>query len=90
MWVVLETQEATKALDKLPANLVEKYNAWVAIVGASGPSGLRAIKGFHDEALAGNLQGYRSSRLNLQWRIVYSVEATTVTVTVERITRHKY
>jgi hypothetical protein len=27
----------------------------------SGPPGLRAIKGFHDEALAGEWKGHRSS-----------------------------
>jgi plasmid maintenance system killer protein len=90
MWTVLETGDAAKTLNKLPTNLVEKYNAWVAIVRADGPNGLRAIKGFHDEFLAGNLKGFRSSRLNIQWRIVYSVEAELVTVTVDRITPHAY
>jgi len=37
----------------------------------SGPPGLRLIKGFHDEALLGERQGYRSSRFGLQWRVIY-------------------
>jgi len=51
---------------------------------------LRAIKGFHDEKLRGKLSHLRSSRLSLQWRIIYRVDANTVTVTVERVTPHKY
>jgi mRNA-degrading endonuclease YafQ of YafQ-DinJ toxin-antitoxin module len=56
----------------------------------SGPQGLRAIKGFHDEALKGQLAGLRSSRLGLQWRVIYSVQSNQVRVNVERVTPHKY
>ena len=38
----------------------------------SGPPGLRAIVGFHDEALSARWKGHRSSRLGLQWRVVYT------------------
>ena len=38
-----------------------------------GPQGLRKIKGYHDESLKGIWHGYRSSRLNNQWRIIYKV-----------------
>lgn len=37
----------------------------------SGPPGLRLIRGFNDEALSGKREGHRSSRLGLQWRVVY-------------------
>jgi len=37
----------------------------------SGPPGLRLIKGFNDEALSGKWDGHRSSRLGLQWRVIY-------------------
>ena len=39
----------------------------------SGPPGLRLIKGLHDEAFSGAWQGYRSSRLDVQWRVIYRV-----------------
>jgi hypothetical protein len=29
------------------------------------------IKGFHDEALSGQWAGHRSSRLGIQWRVIY-------------------
>lgn len=37
----------------------------------SGPPGLRLIKGFNDEALSGKWNGCRSSRLGLQYRVIY-------------------
>ncbi len=58
MWTVLETREATKALDKAPADVVRKFQAWTAIVQQSGSHGLRAVRGFHDEALAGEWAGF--------------------------------
>jgi len=90
MWQVLEEHDAVKTIDKLPPPVLRKYEAWRAIVRQQGPHGLRAIKGFHDEKLTGQLARLRASRLNQQWRVIYSVEADTVTVTVERITPHEY
>ena len=90
MWAVVEEKAATRSIDTLPKQAAEKYAAWLAIVRLSVPQGLRAIKGFHDEKLRGKLSHLRSSRLSLQWRIIYRVDANTVTVTVERVTPHKY
>ena len=90
MWTVLESRDAAKALDKVPSDVLRKYQAWTAIVQQSGVAGLRAIRGFHDEALAGEWAGFRSSRLNLQWRVLYQVEASEVRVYVVRVTPHDY
>jgi plasmid maintenance system killer protein len=90
MWTVVEAKTATKTIDDLPPQAATKYVAWLAIVRQSGPQGLRAIKGFHDEKLSGKLAHLRSSRLNLQLRVVYRVDADVVTVTVERISPHDY
>lgn len=90
MWTVLEEKAAVKVIDRLPPQAAEKYAYWCAIVRQSGPQGLREQKSFHDEKLSGQLAHLRSSRLSLQWRVIYSVDADTVTVTVERVTPHKY
>lgn len=90
MWTVLEEKAAAKVIDKLPPQAAEKYAFWLAVVQQSGPQGLRAIKGFHDERLSGKMAHLRSSRLNLQWRVIYSVQADTVTVAVEQVTPHTY
>jgi len=90
MWTVLESRAASKALDKAPAEIVRKFHAWAEIVQQSGPQGVRAIRGFHDEPLAGEWSGFRSSRLGLQWRVIYKVEANQVMVHVVRVTPHDY
>ena len=90
MWTVVEEKAAAKSIDKLPPQAAEKYAFWLDVVRQSGPQGLRAFKGFHDEKLSGKMAHLRSSRLSLQWRVIYSVQASTVTVTVEQVTPHTY
>jgi plasmid maintenance system killer protein len=89
-WTVVEERDAVKAIDALPPQVAGKYTTWLAIVREQGPQGLRAIKGFHDEKLSGELKRLRSSRLSQQWRVIYRVESNVVTVYVERITPHDY
>jgi addiction module RelE/StbE family toxin len=88
MWNILESRDVQRTLPKLPLNLRERYEAWKLVVRIQGPQGLRTIKGFHDESLKGPWHGHRSSRLNLQYRIIYRVENHEVTVHVERVTPH--
>lgn len=56
----------------------------------SGLPGLRLIKGFHDEALQGEWQEDRSSRLSLQYRVIYKVTAKESIFQVISITPHDY
>ncbi|WP_408054970.1 type II toxin-antitoxin system mRNA interferase toxin, RelE/StbE family [Sulfuritalea hydrogenivorans] len=51
---------------------------------------MRAIKGFHDEALAGEWKGHRSSRLGLQWRVIYRAVANVLQIQVVHVTAHDY
>lgn len=60
------------------------------VEGHRGPMGLRLIKGFHDEALAGQWKGYRSCRLGDQWRVIYRVVADETLFQVASITAHDY
>jgi addiction module RelE/StbE family toxin len=56
----------------------------------SGPPGLRAIRGFSDESLSGEWRGYRSCRLNLQYRVIYRVIAAQQLFQVIELTPHNY
>jgi addiction module RelE/StbE family toxin len=56
----------------------------------SGPPGLRLIKGFHDEALTGEWKGHRSSRLGIQFRLIYRVVASEQLFRVVSIAAHDY
>lgn len=73
-----------------PTEILKRYEKWKDIAMLSGPQGLRAIKGFRDQARSGDWKGFRSSRLNEQWRVIYSVEADVMIVQVVRVTSHDY
>jgi len=68
MWGVYEHRRVAKQLDVLPLEVIKRYEKWKDIAMASGPRGLRLIKGLHDEALREKWQGFRSSALSLQYR----------------------
>ena len=92
MWRIEEHRQADKDLSsgRVPVELLKRYEKWKDIAMLSGPQGLRAIKGFRDEALSGDWKGCRSSRLNEQWRVIYQVVADALLVQVVRVTPHDY
>ena len=90
MWNVEEHWRVEKQLDAVPKDILKRYEKWLDIVMISGPLGLRAIKGFHDESLSGEWKGHRSSRLSLQYRVIYRVVATEQLFQVVSVTAHDY
>jgi addiction module RelE/StbE family toxin len=90
MYTVLEHKEVIKTLKKIPVEIQKNYLAWKRIVELEGPQGLRLIKGFHDEALKGGWQGFRSSRLSRLWRVVYRVDKDQLIVYVVEVNAHRY
>ena len=90
MWQVKEHKDILKICRKLPVQVVKKYELWKEIIYRHGPEKLREFPGFRDEALFGELAGKRSSRLSLQYRVIYFAERDVVSVYVLSITPHKY
>lgn len=90
MWVLKEHRNISKTCRKLPFAVVKKYELWKSIVFRHGPEKLREFPGFHDEKLKGGRKGERSSRLSLQYRVIYTVERSIVTVFVLEISPHNY
>ncbi|MYH69371.1 MAG: type II toxin-antitoxin system mRNA interferase toxin, RelE/StbE family [Gammaproteobacteria bacterium] len=90
MWAVYEHRRVDKQLTKAPIEVQKRYEKWKDIVHISGPAGLKLIRGFRDEALRGEWQGFRSSRLNLQYRVIYRVEGENLMVQVVEMTAHDY
>ena len=90
MWRIQEHRDIAKACRKLPDAVVKKYELWKDIVFRHGPEKLKEFSGFHDEKLKGEREGQRSSRLSLQYRVIYTVKRDIVTVFVLEITPHKY
>jgi plasmid maintenance system killer protein len=90
MWHIVEHHNLSKTCKKLPEQVVKKYELWKNIVFWHGPEKLCEFPGFHDEKLKGNREGQRSSRLSLQYRIIYKVLREIIQVNVIEITPHKY
>jgi len=90
MWHVLEHRRASRQLDRLPGEILKRYEKWKDIVVMSGPAGLRLIKGFHDEALGGEWKGCRSCRLSLKYRVIYQAVKEQILVQVVDVTAHDY
>ena len=90
MWEIYEHRKAVTQIESLPVDVLKRYEKWKDIVSISGPVGLRSIAGFRDEALKGEWQGCRSSRLNIQYRVIYRIEREQVLVQVVSVTAHDY
>ena len=90
MWQIEEQRRVDKRLSFAPVEILKRYEKWKDIAALSGPRGLHLIKGFQDEALSGKWEGYRSSRLGLQWRVIYRMVAEQVLFQVVSVTPHDY
>lgn len=90
MWQIYEHRRLDRKVSAIPLEVLKRYEKWKDIVIVSGPDGLRTIKGFHDEALHGEWNGHRSSRLGLKYRVIYRVEREVLNVLVVDLTPHDY
>lgn len=90
MWQILEHKRLGRRLNSLPVEILKRYEKWKDIVYISGPEGLRAIRGFNDEALRGQWKEFRSSRLGQKYRVIYKIEAINILVKVLDLTPHDY
>jgi plasmid maintenance system killer protein len=90
MWIIKEERGVADACKKAPRAVVRKYELWKNLVFRHGPEKLKEFPGFHDEKLKGQRAGQRSSRLNLQYRVIYSVDRKNITVFVLEVTPHDY
>ena len=90
MWRIEEHRRVDKQLSTAPREILKRYEKWKDIAMLSGPSGLRLIRGFNDEALSGKWHGYRSSRLGLQYRVFYRTVPDEQLFQVVEINAHDY
>ena len=90
MWEVYEHRRVLRQIQKLPAEILKRYEKWKDIAAISGPQGLRRIRGFNDESLSGESQGHRASRLGQRYRVIYRVEREVIKIEVVMITPHDY
>lgn len=90
MWHVDETKSVVKQLNKAPKEIQAKYIFWKSVAQADGPQGIVLVPGFKDHDLRGEWKGARSSRLNLQWRVIYIVEKKRLRIVVIEVNAHDY
>jgi len=90
MWHILEHKSIIKKRKVIPVQVLKKYELWKDLVFRHGPEVLKNFPGFHDEKLKGERKGQRSSRLNLQYRVIYVVKDADIIVYVLELTPHKY
>ncbi|PCI70061.1 MAG: type II toxin-antitoxin system mRNA interferase toxin, RelE/StbE family [Gammaproteobacteria bacterium] len=90
MWEIYEHSKVIKQIQKIPSEILRRYEKWKDIVRISGPQGLGLIRDFNDESLSGNWEGHRSSRLNLQYRVIYKIDQEQIFVKVMKVTPHDY
>ena len=90
MWTLLEHRRIDKQCASAPVEVLKRYEKWKDIAALSGPLGLRPIVGFSDEALSGEWKGHRSSRLGIQFRLIYRVVPEEMTFLVVSLTAHDY
>ncbi|OGA09820.1 MAG: addiction module toxin [Betaproteobacteria bacterium RIFCSPHIGHO2_12_FULL_69_13] len=90
MWRIEEHRRVDKQLSRAPREILKRYEKWKDIAMLSGPPGLRLIRGFNDEALSGKWDGHRSSRLGLQWRVIYLTVSDQQLFQVMTVTPHDY
>lgn len=90
MWAIVENEVLDKKWRKLQPQVLKKYELWKSIIRYNGPQKLKEFPGFHDEALKGEWSGCRSSRLSLQFRVIYQVFESELVVQVEDSTPHHY
>ena len=82
---IVESKSAQKELAKAPKEILVSYEIWARLVEEHGTSILREFKGYQ-------WAKFRSSRLNLKWRVIYQVDrgGKIEVVNVSRITPHDY
>jgi addiction module RelE/StbE family toxin len=90
MWRIEEHRRIGRQMAAAPLEIRKRYEKWQDVAMISGPPGLRAIRGFKDESLSGEWRGYRSCRLNLQYRVIYRVVAAQQLFQVIELTPHDY
>ncbi len=89
-WNIEESKAVNKILNRVPDQVVRKYQFWLEMMQNYGPHAVKSWKGFKDEKLKGRWRRFRAFRLNKQYRVIYRVEHESVTVFVMKIDPHTY
>ncbi len=90
---IVEHREFKKQWLKTPLEIKKKYKVFILLLLELGTiSRLYEYPGYRLESLSGEMDGFKSIRLNNQWRVIFkaSKARTIEIVTIRRITAHDY
>lgn len=87
---VVLNKRTQKQLKKLPLHIVSKLRRWAEDVEEFGIAEIRAIPGYHDEPLTGNMAGRRSIRLSKAYRAFYIEHDDMIVIEVIEVNKHDY
>ena len=90
MWEIYESKEVTRSLRKISGRIKKNYRAWIEVAKNGGSKNLINFPGFKDKQLSGKLRECRSSRLNIQYRVVYYENKKVKEIYVLKVTPHEY
>ncbi len=90
MWIIKIAKSSEKELKKAPLEIRNAFDAWRNLIEQYGPSGIQRINGYWDHGLKGEWEGARASSLNQQWRVIYVIKESEITVLVLSVTAHDY
>jgi len=83
------SKKAQKDIRKAPKHVLVALDRWVVFVKTFGILLAQEEGAFKDKPLQGKLFGYRSIRLNHQWRAIYHPSSREL-VELVRVTPHDY
>ena len=88
-WQIID-YKFKKEINNLPVQCKKKYAAFKYVIKASGLQGLNKYPGFKLEVLKGNLKGIYSIRLNVAYRVLFSVNEDKKVVDITEVSKHEY
>ena len=88
----VDISKVEKTLEKLPIEILEKFNQWVEDIEFDGWLKVKTVRKYKDHLLKGKRKGQRSARLSYSYRIIYKVnqDGTVYIIKVERVGKHDY
>jgi addiction module RelE/StbE family toxin len=90
--IVTFSKGALKDLRKVPRHILVQFDLWVEVIETEGFKSMQKIKGYNDHALVGNRLGQRSSYLSRSWRVIYTLDGKTNSISVDvlEVNHHEY
>jgi mRNA-degrading endonuclease RelE of RelBE toxin-antitoxin system len=89
-WVVLESNDVAKTLDRVPRHIKAKYLYWKRRIKGNGIDDLARIRGFNFEKLKGTRTDQYSCRLSRGYRVIFEINDKELFVLVLEINKHEY